>query len=634
MSESGYVETRGCTEVTLDFIREAGEVLFPENVLLKLKTKRKTLDIGSLAFKVRGDVYGAGENSVQLDSLIVGRRELVLSLLDYFSRSQLADTTINQIFGAFVYFVSWCDRSSGFDLFSSVSATRESYIGYCEYLRHRISVLKDLNALTASSRQRLAKDLIAVRYPDDVQYIVSGVQKIRAVRISAEPPAEHHVRAYVDVCLHVATEFSRFLMNGEPFPAKIKFPDFSTYIYPGRGQLVTPYHSPIKGHAVHDFANGRIKELEECLEARPNARAVDVRMSRDGAIQSLRSANKNRYCNPRMRYAAMVMEAYAVLINLAVGASGTEFVQFLYEDAQHIQKSPLKKELSAVKFRAKGKTTRYSLGRGAGLALLRKYLEFREWVIGGKSSRLLFFKVIDVRGGLLEPIYPLESMFSSKFFKKLSGVFLSEDFKNVTPSSTRKFKSIVLHQLRYSPALVSGLLNHTEQVNGQSYNNISVESQETELSKFWSSVRKAAGRVRVASADESKSIPVGHCDLPNSPESDEINPDIVPNCRTQFGCLYCSRYSCHADREDIHKLLSLRYVIEFVRGSSRDVGHAEALFKGLILRIGFILDAIRGRSEEASKAVDELLLTVDELGILTTFWEERIQRYEKMGFLI
>ena len=88
---------------------------------------------------------------------------------------------------------------------------------------------------------------------------------------------------------------------------------------------------------------------------------------------------------------------------------------------------------------------------------------------------------------------------------------------------------------------------------------------------------------------------------------------------------------CHADEEDVHKLLSLQYVANAVRKTTADLQHAERLFKDLSVRIEFILEAVSKRSKESSILVDEVKYRVQELGDLTPFWERRLQRYEKVG---
>ncbi|MEZ1423393.1 hypothetical protein QVM55_26695 [Pseudomonas monteilii] len=77
--------------------------------------------------------------------------------------------------------------------------------------------------------------------------------------------------------------------------------------------------------------------------------------------------------------------------------------------------------------------------------------------------------------------------------------------------------------------------------------------------------------------------------------------------------------------------LSLGYVINAVRNTASDISHAETLFKDLSIRIEFILDAISDRSEVVAQMVARMKNKVYELGVLTQFWETRLQRYEQMG---
>ncbi|MNG39518.1 hypothetical protein D3C76_1739360 [compost metagenome] len=49
------------------------------------------------------------------------------------------------------------------------------------------------------------------------------------------------------------------------------------------------------------------------------------------------------------------------------------------------------------------------------------------------------------------------------------------------------------------------------------------------------------------------------------------------------------------------------------------------------MRIKFIVDSIGGRSIELSEMVKNVRVNVFELGQLTSFWESRLQRYERLG---
>lgn len=174
-------------------------------------------------------------------------------------------------------------------------------------------------------------------------------------------------------------------------------------------------------------------------------------------------------------------------------------------------------------------------------------------------------------------------------------------------------------------------MNHTVSTNVSDYVQTSIEQQESEFGSYWQSVRKAASVIRERRGADSFATATGHCDDFNNPSP--IDPVVViqPSCKTQYGCLYCKHYVCHSDEEDLHKLFSLQFVINAVRSAAPDLHHADTLFKDLMIRIEFIIGVIGGRSATSAELTVLIRRKVNVLGELTPFWENRLQRYEKMG---
>lgn len=277
------------------------------------------------------------------------------------------------------------------------------------------------------------------------------------------------------------------------------------------------------------------------------------------------------------------------------------------------------------------------MGRKEGLTLLREYLKIRDWILNGEYFDKLFFKVKITKGAVSPVFSDLDAgAASTRFHSSISGVFVDGKHPKITYSKARKHKSAAHHTAKHSLTTVAQALNQSTGVNISSYSEATVEQQESEFGYYWDSVRRAAQIVRERSATTSNqidSIAVGHCDSFNCPVSisgDEV-PVIEPNCRNQYGCLYCTHYVCHADAEDIHKLLSLHYVINAVRNTAQDSNHAEALYKDLSIRIEFVLEAMANRSESIAQLLVVMRHKVFQLGVLTSFWERRLQRYEAMG---
>lgn len=259
-------------------------------------------------------------------------------------------------------------------------------------------------------------------------------------------------------------------------------------------------------------------------------------------------------------------------------------------------------------------------------------------MLNGKSFDLLFFE-FSRYGRYEDEPQKLRLKFQSKLFaSKLRGLFLPHNFRNLPPSVMRVHKSIVMHELGISPKHVADSLQHSERVNLRHYTEISTQRQKLEFQKFWRSVNKAAEKYRIIGESDPHEniIPTinGLCDDFGSPYSISKNVPIQPNCSTQYGCLYCVHYCCHADRIDVHKLLSLKYVFLEVRKFSKDISHSDNLLREMCVRASFIVDKISAISEAHKLMVNNVEKQVFELGILTPFWESRLSRYEQLGIVV
>lgn len=639
--EESFVHRDDTVTITIKEIMQ--EFFAPELLLLQLspKARRKPLDIGSLAyFRVgRNDsIHDVRSTPVSVSSFVEGRRKLIDGLLGVFWGK--SEKTIVQTFTRVQRFVSWLNVEGYREIFPSEVIAQEAYREYTAHLNHRI-YMGELKPRSASHYQDGAISVIEILYPESYRYIVSGAVRIVAEK-DAVAPSEAHVQLYKDVCLAIAKQCSEFVLGFNAYPCVVTVRDYEVVLFPSNVGAVGPFE---KGAPVYNAAERRISTAEEYFDACVELGRKDISRSnisktiRDAAA-NLAGANQNERCRHRRALAAHAMKAYAYLFIMITGASPTEFSQFTYSNALEVEKSPLKKELSAVKFRAGGKATLYGLGRVNGLPLLREYLKLREWILNGEPCDKLFFSVSDLGGsrggegsrfGIFSATYAMQS-----FHKFISGVFVDLDVPVLTSRSIRKYKSITLHSGGVPLSVVSSVLNHSEGMNLSAYSEGSADRQEEEFNAFWQSLRHAAAifRERINSSSGNLiSTAAGHCDDFNKPTLLDGGgvPVFEPSCRTQYGCLYCQHYVCHADEEDLHKLTSLQYVVDAVRKSAPDTAHAEVLYKDLFIRIEFVLDAIGEHSESAKRLVDDVRKRVFEYGVLTPFWELRLERYEALG---
>lgn len=615
---------------------------FPEPELLRIqlsgRVRKKPLDVGSFAYFIRNRNECRNDDrgvKVVLDSFVESRRKLVVSFLDICSGQR--DASVLMYYRCVGHFIDWLNTQGYRDTFQSEVHAQEAYRDYSAYLNSLVLHGK-WKLISASNNQIVISRLLSALYPESSHHIIAGAVRIRRESGSAMANAAH-VALYREVCLAIARQCSDFVLNNRQYPCVVSILDYEVVLFPSTVGAVGPFRTSAP---IYQAAERRLSTVEEYFLAcdnlgRKRPYRSDISVDLQIAQASFDRANENERHWHRNHLAALAARSYVFLFLLITGATPTEFSQFKYADALEVEKSPIKKELSAVKFRAGGKSTLYNIGRGDGLSLLKEYLKIREWILDGYSHERLFFTVPNAIKSIVHKNFPELSVSSAikHFYRSISGVFLDPAVPILSPRKMRKHKSNTLHYARISPSTVAAALNHSEQVNLSAYSDATPEQQEAELGLFWSSIRHAAHMVRERSRNsvgEDIATAAGHCKAFNQPSSiDGSDGPIQPSCHTQYGCLYCEHYICHSDEEDLRKLLSLQYVINAVRSTAPDVGHAEVLYKELSIRVEFILDALGDRSVEIRKTIEVVRAEVFDCGVLTRFWENRLARYEQLG---
>lgn len=623
------------SEVTQDFAE-------PERLRLQLSPKvmKKQFDIGSFAYLMRGKnekVFDDRGTPVVIESFVESRRELIVRLLESLvgQRDETALTRLKFI----EYFIDWLNTHGYREMFASAAQAQQAYRDYTAHLNHQIAH-QALKPVSAKNTQRHISRLIELLYPEDSHHILAG-----AVRIisdgGSEAASDVNAEVYWDVCLAIARQCSAFVLNSQSYPFVVSIRDYEVVGFPSNHGWVGPFKESVPSYNAGERRISTVEEFRAAYEKLgrrlPIKSAAEATLLR--AMANLDVANEDESYWHRLQVAGLAAKAYASLFMMITGATPSEFDQFSYADALEVEKSPIKKELSAVKFRAGGKETLYNIGRGTGLPLLKEYLKLREWILNGATHERLFFTMPAnyERARTNNEFSDLKTtQYLSGFFNTISGTFLDPNVPRLSPRKMRKHKSLGMHAAGLSPSTVAATLNQSVAVNLSTYSEATPEQQEAEFGQFWQVMRHAAQVVRERSQRPAKgeiATAAGHCDGFNQPipVRDFGAVAIEPNCRSQYGCLYCEHYMCHSDEEDLHKIVSLQYVINAVRKAAPDAAHAEALYKELSIRIEFILEALGERSDAVKQLVEAIKARVFEYGELTPFWERRLSRYEKMG---
>lgn len=617
------------------------EYLKPEKIRLFLPDagKKFATDIGSLAYSKRKYTKSVNDTKdpiyLVIESSLLKNRVLFLKrFFEYITINGFRESSVMAAIGRIRAVLNYIDANGYSETFlSDPESTEFAYKKICMDFKHQINVGK-LTPRQAEIFQVNMTLIINIHYDKQTANYISGnCIKFTGKVVKTAPREREELKYAYEIYKCIVEGLTDFLVNERSLPFLLKMPDYQTFIFPYSSHRITPYcYRPTD---VYNHELGRLVTKDEYLEKRPDIRITDVIINLDRATKRLINSNNDPRAKCRRALASTAMQSFQMLFMMLTGAYASEISQLEFDGQLEFDKSLTNKSYRAIKFRAAGRIVQYDLAAGA-VFLFKKYLQLRAWILDGCEHKFLFFG-FKVR--TWTPIRLDEAAIRSFQRKKIIGIFMPEDFQMLTARQFRKTKSLFLHEQKdISQEVVAQVLNHSLHTNEQHYMEVSPERAREEFSNFWEAAQEASRHISFSKNNKiditDRPIAAGHCVDYLNPKSVVINPPIEPDCRQQYGCLFCTHYICHADdEEDVHKLFSLLYIVTGVLNATSDVDKANELLLTLSVRVRNILLQIKMKSESGAANVEKFSELVFRLGELTPYWENRLQRYESLGLI-
>ncbi|MEN5112222.1 hypothetical protein ABE521_25630 [Pseudomonas sp. TWI672] len=565
-----------------------------------------------------------------VSSIRTERFEVLSALVDWIFTTSNKELSIYTKLVNYRQIFDWIDQNNHSGFFLSPNHARQGYLDFITDLNHQFHAEKKIEAVRCASLQTSMKNLIEYKFGESLSpSIVAGVPPFRFDRYSQSPiPREALIRKQIRVLIDLAHEVSEAVMSDRLPPYPLIIAGEQVCVMGSQHATLSTERSPIDITTIDTSACVVRTWLEVLTKYHLQPSEAKNRVA--STTEHLKKFNNRPFCLAKKHLASLALMAYANLFIFITGAHASELVQFDYDNALLVTEDTLNKQLKAIKLRARGKETKYIVGRNTGIPLLKSYIRFRNWLLGDIESPFLFIKFSSDKNNTFGP---LDKKFQSSFFSRMRKLLLDPDTPNIPPKMARKIKSLVLHELEHAPWVVAKNLNHTEEVNSRSYSDQPLDKQRNEFKDFWSAIRKTVELVRERHNQKATSIAAGQCDNINHPKARDGQIPVQPSCESQLGCLNCVHYSCHADEEDLHKILSMEYTLNTVRTWASSRNQTNRLFKEILLRIQEITNAIEAINPAKKALVKSVKHRVFELGDITPFWELRLQRYEQMGLI-
>lgn len=612
------------------------EYLHPEKLRLSLRGKKYPLDLGHIAYLNYKFCTSSASNKdipflVDESSLSKHRIDFIRNLIEHVVTRGFRDSSIRTVIQKARDGLGVLEDYGYKESFlRDVESTKQAYNSISLELNHKVkSVDIDFTSRDAELKQISLSFLIFIHYGKPVQsYIVNNTVKFSGEITKTQPREIQELQIAFDTYKNIALCLTTFLIEKSVFPCCLKMANYTTYLFPYASHRVTPYiYRPSK---IYNHTEGRLSTLDEMYKLPSPQNALNIKHDYDKSVKRFDEANSNPRCKSRRAFACTAMQAYQVLFIMLSGAYPSEMARIEFDGKMEVNKSLTNKGYRIIKFRAASKVIQYEIASGA-VSFFKRYLKLREWVLNGKEVKTLFF---GMKVKSWEPTVVSETALRKFQRDKVIGVFMPSHFKPITARQVRKSKSLFLHEHpEIEKSTVASVLGHSQATNEQTYMEVSPEKSYSELSLFWEAANEAAVHVSTGSNTDKKTAS-GHCESYLKPKVAIPHPPIEPNCKTQYGCLFCSHYICHADdKEDSHKLVSLQYIVDGVLRASLEREKAKELFEKLSVRVRSILHQISIKSEAGRKNVSESINLVYQRGELTPYWESRLHRYEQLGLI-
>lgn len=300
-------------------------------------------------------------------------------------------------------------------------------------------------------------------------------------------------------------------------------------------------------------------------------------------------------------------------------------------DEQLAQPDRVSLTQKAVKFRAGSKLIEVHLS-ATTMTRLKTYLHIRQLLVDALGSDIA---PMFIQCSYLRPksdpagISPLGRNFLQTLRKRVKaiGVILED----VTFQELRVFKQQDL--VRRAPLPVAAkLMGHSVNTAVKAYSKASDGMHRCELSSFLESLQETVLKPnqRAIKGVSLQVTPVGSCAEHGKPSSNKASAILQPNCDKVEGCFFCVNYRIHADKLDLHKLMSCRWVLQKIVPLNGDSLQAYKVYTAICDRINALIEELKRRNPSMHEAVR---VDVEENGQLTNYWSRKIQQLYLLNML-
>lgn len=544
-------------------------------------------------------------------------------------------------------YINWLNRTAS-ESPTKTKQAEESYRNFTSYLqqvvkshdprkKNRHIDVDNFGCASAKSTQSIVLLMLAEAFTKGNKADIQGMTG----NIEGDTRGDNEDETVIDIAaLNKALSYyyqffelvTKFLLEKRPYPYSVSLLEHHVMLIPP----VIPYPTvltPFNCNGRHDWrkyfdpdaaklrdeTGSRAIVMKSELYQRKNVSKRQTML--DGTVETLNTfrraldeGNGDHSHLSRLRLGVLAMQAYFMVLLDVTGMNDSMLATLPCsdDDSMIVESNEESVNLRNIKLRASGKDVVFTIQRKF-IKSFKIFLKLRRFVLDGHNCSTLFFVGT---GG--------DARLTGNYKTGGYGVYAFTAHKSYYPDlqffgsqTLRQFKKRwIMKKTNGRTYLAAKLLQHTVSVSQVSYPGQSKEESRKMMANYFDYQHSLTMEV-----NDSEVTGSGACKSHKQPEAQVEETPIKPDCNKKMTCLFCKHYRLKPVRQEIHKVLSMKYVIkEFSKLHAWSQAHFDDVTKPILDRIELLLEAITTKYPNTSSTIEELRKEVD-MQNLTSYWQ-------------
>jgi hypothetical protein len=518
-------------------------------------------------------------------------------------------------------FISWADEND-YDFLKDIDNARQIYSYFVLYLKQQIRI-GNLSTDYANKLQVKSIKLLEYIHDDRSGFIKDTIESIPKDYSFESKTNKSNIndKEYVfKFYFHLFNQIADFLLEGKSYPFKLKLPRENLWVLPYTlSYFVKPSYKRQK-IVSFNYKEGRIRTLEEIEQGATKKEFAKQYLS--DFIENLEYNNFNINSDKRLFLGTIALKAYYMHFLSITGMNDSVVGTLpMCGDFEVIKD---RQRYRTIKYRASRKVVEFELGHYF-VKYFYKFLKLREFILNDNEFEYLFFEGHGTKIKLSSK--QKKGGYSSFINDKMTRYI--DDKLPIINSRTLRIDKTYYNIKKHGIVTAAEMAQNTLSVILKTYTAENQESSSVQLTNYFNKLNEHI----FDAAEDDIDISIGHCNKVDDPKSEIKLNSISIDCKQKEGCLFCESYRCHADKEDIRKLFSLKFIINECKYIAKNEEHFKSVYSPIINRIDEIIRDIENLNIFNSQIIRDIKKDVFENENLHPYWEFKLKTLINMGVL-